>query len=96
LTDAAAWWGPDPPEHRPLGDPGRKLPLPQRRHRTELRSAIGDRHGHGPSAAAALALGVGPGQTQAAVARLEVLDPDGGEFGAARCPGEAAISIGLE
>ena len=78
---------PDPPEHRPLGDPGGVLPAPQGAHRAERRAA--ERDGDGHCLAVALALGAGQGELQAAVALLEVVDPDGGEFAAAQGAGEA-------
>jgi len=84
----AAQRDPDPPEHRPLSViPGYLLPLPQRTHRAEICGAAGD--GDAVASAGALALAVRRGQARAALARLEMLDADGGEFRAVQRAGEA-------
>ena len=64
----------------PLGDPGGVLPGAERADRTKIGGAIGNGHGNAP--AGALALAVRQGQAQAAFAGCQMLDPDGGKFGA--------------
>jgi hypothetical protein len=83
---AAARRGPDPPEDRAFGDPGRFLPGPQGADRAEFAGPV--REGHGNAAAGTLALGVQQGQAQAAFAGLEVFNLDGSELGAAERAGE--------
>jgi len=80
-------WNKDAAEHRARGDVRRLLPAPQRPYRAELGGAVRD--GHGDAAAGAVALRAGRGQAQAALAHLDVLDPDRRQLGAAQRAGEA-------